>query len=506
MCGIHGVINKATFSKKEIGAFIEQAFVVNSLRGTDATGVFQIDKNGGSSSYKNNVAGPVFAELKHAKRFFTDAESAPLTVGHVRHGTVGKNVMDNAHPFVAERDDGSYIVGVHNGSLINWRSNRDSAKYDVDSEWAINLISTEGVDAFEKIQGAYCFVWWDSSQKDKLFMVRNEERPMHLLYNKAKDVLMFGSEAGMLAWLAERNKIETHDMIYSLEPHMLYTFDFAKPTTITWTKSNAPKYKAPVYNNQNSNVQRRGSWNAARGRWDGDHNTDAWDDGSAYDYSQRGSASGGSARSNSFPPLGERFVSEFNDALRENKVARYKRDAQGSNTVTTDGVGPGDSVAVSGSGGQQVKLNKRQRRALRKKGSDPVMDNGVSINANGDGIAPPHWYSTDTATAQEQQAAKSLGVMGELQWLTGVLYEPQTGEMLGDIEEYLVADKQKIKHIGMIRNISAAAADQHWINNKEGGGWACIIGVTASAPGEGRYFIMSPLTQKGREQMMKQAA
>lgn len=501
MCGIHGIINRTSFAKKELSDWIEQAFIVNSLRGMDSTGVFQIDKHGGSASYKNNVSGPTFVQLKHAKKFFTDAASTPVTVGHVRHATVGGNNMDNAHPFIGEREDGSYVVGVHNGTLTNWRSNKNCTGYDVDSEWAINQIALEGVDAFEKFQGAYCFVWFDSKHKDKLFMVRNDERPMHLLYNKNKDLLMFGSEAGMLAWLAERNKIETHDMIYSLEPHKLYTFDYSKPATITWAKTHAPKYKAPVTYTPVNNVTRRNTHNNNAGSWN--HTTGEWNDTTEYDYgSQRTGASGGSAESPSFPPLAEQLVKEFNDALRRNKVDRYKDLAQRRDAANSNG----ESAAVSGAGGQQAKLNKRQRRALRKKGSTSTVGSAVTLNASGDGIAPPHWFDTSTATAEEQQAAKSLGVMGELQWLTGVLYEPQTGEMLGDIEEYVQADKQKVKHVGILRNMSAAAADRNWINNKQKGNWACVIGVTSAVRGEGRYFIMSPLTEKGREQMMKQAA
>lgn len=188
------------------------------------------------------------------------------------------------------------------------------------------------------------------------------------------------------------------------------------------------------------------------------------------------------------------LVDAVNAALKNN---RTRRAAEGK------GVGPGESE--SGDNPPPAKLTRRERREA-KKAAEQGGAVHISANTNGDGVAPPSWYKTDSATQAEQQAAKTLGVMGELQWLTGVVYEPSTAELLGDIEEWLPHEKVKVTHVGVIRGMSAQAADQHWINNKEQGDWGCVIGVTDGDRTTGRMFIISPLTEHGREQMYKRAA
>lgn len=510
MCGIHGVINKSGIALASLSSFMSQGFLANSLRGTDSSGVFQIDKQSRKFMHKSMISGYNFCETKIATRFCTDVATSPITVGHVRAATHGKVTAENAHPFLVERPGGkSCIIGVHNGTITNWRSHKDSTAYDVDSEWALTQIAKDGVDALELMSGSYCFVWWDEDKPGKLFMVRNEDRPMHLLLNAAKSAAMFASEAGMLAWLAERNKIETDDMIYSLEPHKLYTFDVEKTgSPITWTKANAPKYKAPSYNTHNNSG--RGRWNHQLGRWEDPPGVSSFGSvGNGSTNNVSSSASGGSTVGNdpNFPPAAASFCERFKRAVAQNRTERFSDELN-----TESGVQPGEAGAAD-----HKPKNKKERRLARKQQlklgskkdskSDLPSDTrrgGVEFDANGEAIAPSHWFSTGTATAAEQQSAKSLGVMGSIQYFKGIAYEPSTCELFGEFEVWDVASRSKVKYEAVLRGLSGHAALDKWVDS--GGDWACIIGRYEDKAMRQYVFVVSGLTDAGKKQMYDRAA
>ena len=56
--------------------------------------------------------------------------------------------------------------------------------------------------ALKAVHGAYACVWFDQKRK-QVGMVRNKERP--LCYVETEKAVLFGSELGMLHWIASRN-------------------------------------------------------------------------------------------------------------------------------------------------------------------------------------------------------------------------------------------------------------------------------------------------------------
>lgn len=577
MCGIHGVLNKTFNARREFEGFMANAFVVNTLRGMDSSGVFQIDKDFKPYLHKMNVPGFAFADGKQARRFFSDADTSIITVGHVRAATHGKVTIDNAHPFLAVKPNGKRLIGVHNGTIHNWKSFAGSNKYDVDSEWALNRIAVDGVDAFEDFNGAYAFVWWDEETPEKAFFARNADRPMHILQTKNKDSILFASEAGMLAWLAERNKIDTADSLLSLEEQKLYTFDLSKVGKIEWTKSNLPKFKSSYTPSSNpapscgvdygrrNHGQGHGRWNAQAGRWEHPNEyravengaglgDDDWDDSEMLGLPQRGGngysshvrsrsdentgASVGSSRPASFPLGAERLVEATKKALSDNRADRLKRlaaeKAGGNPAALESGVAEAVAKVIADAKHARnptaldqhtdhkktIRLSKKEKKKQRiaetkAEKAEPQEKLVASPrtpdsdpNGRGDFVCPVHWFDTSSATSAEQQQAKSSGVMGELQWLKGALFEPETGELYGDIEEYIPGlNGGKIVHTGIMRNMTAAAADRNWINNKETGGWVAVVGLTDdNRVDTTRAFIVTPLTEAGLKQMKEQAA
>lgn len=250
MCGIVLTINASTSANWGITNFFKDALMASQLRGTHATGLFQKDSNG-IDVFKKACNATDFVSLARAESILNYAKNQTFTVGHVRHATQGSKDSDaNAHPFVIERDDGSKLVGVHNGSLVGW-AGKSKGEHSVDSHWAMQMLVDEGADAFEHFNGPYCFVWHDTNNPDILNIARNKERPFHLAMDKNKKTLYGASEGGMLEWILERRDIMKVDemTVYELEVGLIYSINV---NTLEITTSHTPTYKAPAYQSTGS--------------------------------------------------------------------------------------------------------------------------------------------------------------------------------------------------------------------------------------------------------------
>jgi len=239
MCGIFGIINASTIASGSLvrsiaylskgDDLLRDGMVACSLRGMDSSGVLQIDGKGQPYMHKLPLNASMFVQDKMTKSFLADAPKSSLTVAHLRAATEGKVSLNNAHPFsLARSGTNELVIGVHNGTLTSWRSGKNAKDFDVDSEWALSRITDEGVDAFEEFDGSFSFVWWDEAKPGLVNFARNEQRPMFLVRSLDKKHIVFGSEAGMLTWLAERNNLSLESSIYDLTPGKLFSVDFNK--------------------------------------------------------------------------------------------------------------------------------------------------------------------------------------------------------------------------------------------------------------------------------------
>jgi hypothetical protein len=132
---------------------------------------------------------------------------------------------------------------------------------------------------------------------------------------------------------------------------------------------------------------------------------------------------------------------------------------------------------------------------------------GVNIGKD-DYIVPDTWYSDSTATSVEKNAAKSLGVFGELQWMQGVMYDPDSCSVIGEVEDF-VSGSGKVKYDAELRSVTSSHADRMWINNKTKSGkcgdWVCIIGATTDNTTKQRVFVVAPLSAEGKKKMHAKA-
>lgn len=201
MCGIVAVIGG--MFKKEVTTF-HDLLVVDSLRGPHSTGVYVV--RGDEDHLVKKALLP--HELMHFPQFKRAFDKLPdLCIGHNRWATVGDVNASNAHPFEADN-----IVGVHNGTLTNWKKLKDSGKFIVDSECLIHNIDQDGIDVvWGKLEGAATVMWWDKKAK-LLNVIRNKERPMFYARQKGTNVVLFASEHWMLLSCAGRNGVTLEDL------------------------------------------------------------------------------------------------------------------------------------------------------------------------------------------------------------------------------------------------------------------------------------------------------
>lgn len=201
MCGIVSVIQKDW--SKTITYVAEKTFrqmlFADTLRGTDGTGYFWHESKNKKTLYEKDPAPYWNAKLPNLSKFGTHAT---FVVGHNRKSTMGKNTVENTHPFV----EGNIIL-VHNGTLENtWELEKEVGKTEVDSNMIAKLLTKKNPkQALEQLVGAFALVWYDT-EKAKLFFARNSERPLWIV--ESNQFYFIVSEAKMAEWIADRNDIK----------------------------------------------------------------------------------------------------------------------------------------------------------------------------------------------------------------------------------------------------------------------------------------------------------
>lgn len=472
MCGIVGVLNASLYNSS-IENFVKDGILVGAVRGMDSTGIIQVDNKDIIYTHKKAVPGPWFLADKLTKTYVDDSNRSPITIIHHRAATVGAVTKENAHPFTVNKLDidaktnkHEVVVGVHNGSLnVGWKSKPDGNLFDVDSQWALSHIAKRGNDAFKDIVGPYAFVWVDSTKPGKVHFARNSGRPLHLVFTKDRKQMYFASEAGMLSWLVERNRLVVEDEIIVVGTDRIYEFD-TNGDVIKYTSVATPKV--------------------------GGYTTVPPTNRVAVPATGTGTTSGNTTKLNH---AGEKFIQGIKDALKPKPTPLTTEPEK----VTIDQAAV-DRV-VSAIIGPPENDDTNEPLIISQRDDDSPNVNATNLMIDTD-LVPTSWYSDRNATKEEKDLAQKLGFFRELQWFQGVIYDDQTGETVGDIE---VWDKERGKQTvsATLRGVSRPRAHSQYIDNNVGNGitpgnWVVVIGAREEKQ-LGRVLVVAELNKRGEE-------
>lgn len=212
MCGIVGFASNGYLNgginKGKYGTIMSELLWVDSLRGIDSTGVVMVPKEAGIEieMYKKALCGSDFVQLRQYRSLIVQ-DGWNAIIGHNRAATKGSVTSINAHPFHHMGPEGDIYL-VHNGTVYNKHVLPLGDSFATDSETICNAIASIGLTkTIEKINGSYSLVWYNNKTLTLNFL-RNEERPMELIWDKTGNHLWFCSEKSMLEFVLERNEIE----------------------------------------------------------------------------------------------------------------------------------------------------------------------------------------------------------------------------------------------------------------------------------------------------------
>lgn len=213
MCGLVGVMRfeswGLSYGDREM---FEQLLIAGSLRGTHGTGVIVVNSAGESRSLKIGSDPFKFFADKQCSEFlepkkpngYTYSINNPhdaILLGHNRYATTGSKSTEHAHPHRV-----GDILLLHNGTLRSYSDLPRYKSFEVDTQALANGIDELGIDeAIAKTHGAYALMYVNRKEST-VNIIRNDERPLHYVYDDFNKKWIWASERKMLDWIISRQK------------------------------------------------------------------------------------------------------------------------------------------------------------------------------------------------------------------------------------------------------------------------------------------------------------
>lgn len=231
MCGIFGFAktekNLSPVAEHQLRGVIMDLACLNESRGKDGTGIALMTK---SDTHVLKEAKPA-TELFETKRFQDVirriSSRTLLCLGHTRLATIGSVHNNHCHPFIS--DD---YVGVHNGHFLNretlLKKYNKEPQTPVDSEAIFRVLDgtkqiSGVISKLKEMSGDFALGFAHRLDPFRLYLVRNDERPLHVAYIRRFKTLIWTSEREHLAFSLLRNDLEAR--VYSIRQDHLYCAD-----------------------------------------------------------------------------------------------------------------------------------------------------------------------------------------------------------------------------------------------------------------------------------------
>lgn len=229
MCGIVGVAStEGMKNRSDRLQFMKMGLDIDSWRGWESTGLALVPEGSKEAPivYKRALNGRDFIQLHQVDKYLADIEKYSVVLGHNRAATTGRgNIVDhNAHPFQY-----GHITLVHNGHIRNTNELKGvtggGPQCLVDSAHVAFSMNANGEkETLEKIEGGFCFVWWNS-ETSLLNIARNTERPLHMAYATKENTFYWASELTELLHLLKDVDIDEEVGVLYPTPYNWYQFN-----------------------------------------------------------------------------------------------------------------------------------------------------------------------------------------------------------------------------------------------------------------------------------------
>ena len=222
MCGLVGIFSSNMLNRHKEA--MTTLLYLDTLRGSDSTGVAALRNNRTFVVHKTVEAGPQYVDDPRYKNMLQLNDYC--WIGHNRFGTVGGRTQKNAHPFTVHNDKGlTVMVGAHNGTIKNRYQLDSHADFGTDSEAFLNQIKNKGLkETLAIADGAWALTYYDY-EHETLNFIRNEERPFFFGYEDDVKTMIWASEEWMIRAACGRHGIKLKDnKVFSTKPDHLYTF------------------------------------------------------------------------------------------------------------------------------------------------------------------------------------------------------------------------------------------------------------------------------------------
>lgn len=222
MCGIWAVFPyKEQFVESDL-EMVDQVMTLTSLRGKDSTGVAVVSDPSTKPRIMKKLGGPDFLinEDAYNKLMEFTVKKGKAMFGHGRFSTVGSVTVKNAHPHIVD-----HITMVHNGTIRSGLEDiMKEQNIENDSLALCYKIAKEGlVSALSSISGAYAIILHDAKE-GAIYIVRNDERPLHQLTIAGNKILM--SEEAALVYLSKKSNLYSTNTIPNYFPkNLIYRHD-----------------------------------------------------------------------------------------------------------------------------------------------------------------------------------------------------------------------------------------------------------------------------------------
>jgi len=273
-CGIFAWAGKSTkkFNKQKLDIL----GIMNETRGTDSCGItvdgdiyLGVDKEKAYRDFLSNID-------------YDKPINFPVVIGHTRKSTVGANTMDNAHPFgFGFNNDGFSFIGVHNGSLLNYKDlakdfnvdevqtlSKGNTRNKIDSEILLECIyKNSNYKVLSKYNGAAALVFTDTREPNVIYCYHGaskkyntdkgdviyQERPL-FYYKETRNSLYISSiEDSLIAIGGNPDTIGefSHNVVYRIVDG-----NVEKATKFSISRKNCHHLKTYRYQNYHQNYGR----------------------------------------------------------------------------------------------------------------------------------------------------------------------------------------------------------------------------------------------------------